>query len=146
MRIEIRGRHLAVTLELRLHGERSIGLAMARFSDRIQRVTIDVLDRSGLRGGVDKCCRIVVRLRPTGVVFLEEADGDLYVALDRAAGRAGRAVARRLHHGWRFSEQRRKGDLIALRPGRVVVPDRLSPEMELAPATEAATTKEVPQW
>jgi ribosome hibernation promoting factor len=112
MRVEIRGRHIEVTDEIRAYGERSLDFALARLGVRIESVRVYLLDMNGPRGGVDKCCRIDVRLRPTGSVFVEEAASGLHSALDRAAGRAGRTVRRALRR-----EQGRRLDPCRLRSG-----------------------------
>jgi ribosome hibernation promoting factor len=112
MRVEIRGRHIEVTDEIRRHGERSLAFALARFGLRIESVRVYLLDVNGPRGGVDKCCRIDVRLRPTGSVFVEGAASGLRRALDRAAGRAGRTVGRTLRR-----ERSRRLDPCQLRTG-----------------------------
>jgi putative sigma-54 modulation protein len=124
MRVQIHGRHLEVTLGLRAHGERAVDFALGRFGERVDRVRICMLDINGPRGGIDKCCRITVQLRPSGMVYLEETGADLYAALNRAVGRAGRAVGRRLHHDRRAPERRRGQGVIVRRRGGVVVPLR----------------------
>jgi putative sigma-54 modulation protein len=96
MEIQVRALRIEVTNALRAHGERCLRFALGRFGDRIDRVTVWLADLNGPRGGIDKGCRIGVRLRPMGSVLVLEAADDPYAALGRAAGRAGRAVARRL--------------------------------------------------
>ena len=112
MRVEIRGRRIEVTDQLRAHGERSLAFALARFGMRIESVTVYLVDVDGPRGGVDKCCRIDVKLRPAGRVFVEEAASGLHTALDRAAGRVGRSVGRKLRR-----EQSRRLDPCQWRTG-----------------------------
>jgi hypothetical protein len=70
--------------------------ALRRFVDRIGRVTVWLADVNGPRGGIDRCCRIDVRLRPTESAFAAETASDAYTAIGRASGRVGRAVARRI--------------------------------------------------
>ncbi len=102
---------------LRAHAERCLEFALRRFGNRIDRVSVWLVDVNGPRGGVDKCCRIAVRLRPTGSVFVTEAAADGYAAIGRAAGRAGSAVARRIawEHGRRpgLREWARSADRLA---------------------------------
>ena len=96
MRLELRGRHLAVSSSLRQQAERRLGFALGRFGGLVERVALRVEDVNGPRGGIDKQCRVVVGLRRAGEVVVEAADGDVYVLIDRAAQRAGRAVRRRV--------------------------------------------------
>jgi len=78
------------------HIERRLQFALARFSGRIQRVQVVLEDQNGPRGGLDKSCRIVVRLREAGDVVAEVADVHWEIAVDRATTRVGHTVARRL--------------------------------------------------
>ena len=94
MQIQIRERHVEVTEVLRAHVERRLGFALARFGVRIGRVIVRFSDTNGHRGGVDKRCQIDVGLRPSGRVRSEDTDADLGVAVNRAADRVARAVAR----------------------------------------------------
>ena len=96
MNIQLRGGETDVSKPLRAHAERSLLFALRRFVDRIGRVTVWLADVNGPRGGIDKCCRIDVRLRPTGSAFAAEAASDAYTAIGRASGRVGPAVARRI--------------------------------------------------
>jgi hypothetical protein len=50
-------------------------------------------DVNGPRGGIDKRCWIHLELGGKGLT-IEEVDADLYVAIDRASERAGRATER----------------------------------------------------
>jgi len=78
------------------HIERRLQFALARFSGHIQRAQVVLEDQNGPRGGLDKSCRIVVRLREGGGVVAEVADVNWEVAVDRATTRVGHTVARRL--------------------------------------------------
>mgnify|MGYP001051275097 CR=1 FL=1 len=49
----------------------------------------------------DKRCHLEVRLKGLPEVVIEDTQADLYVAIDRAAERAGRTLARRLARGQR---------------------------------------------
>jgi ribosomal subunit interface protein len=96
MRIDVRGRGCEVSLALGAYAERRALFAMGRFSPRIERVSVTLSDANGPRGGVDKECQIVARLRPSGGLRVEEQDVDVYVAIDRATERLARAVAREI--------------------------------------------------
>jgi len=81
---------------LREHIERRLTFALSRFSDRVTKVAVTLTDNNGPKGGVDKSCRIVVRLRSLGEVIAEVVDTDWPVTIDRAASRAGHNVGREL--------------------------------------------------
>lgn len=97
MHLEIRGQHLDVGRAARFHAERRLRFALGRFASRVGRVAVRVADVNGPRGGTDKRCRIVVALGGAGTVVVEDRDADVYAAIDAAADRAGRLVARALH-------------------------------------------------
>ena len=84
------GRELADHLDRRLH------FALSRFSSRIARVTVFLEDVNGPRGGVDKACRIVVRLRRGADVVASVEDVEWVAAIDRATTRVGHSVAREI--------------------------------------------------
>jgi ribosome-associated translation inhibitor RaiA len=69
---------------------------LARFGHRIQDVAASLVDLNGSKGGVDKLCRVVVRLRPNGKVTIQETENNIFTAFARALDRAKRAVARTL--------------------------------------------------
>jgi putative sigma-54 modulation protein len=94
MRVDVRSRDIEVTAALREHVERRVRFALGRFDGQVQRVTARLVDDNGPRGGADKRCRLDVRVRAAGPVIVDDRDPDLYAAIDRAADRIGRAVAR----------------------------------------------------
>ena len=96
MKIHVRSKQLKVDAALRCHIERRLDFSLGRFSQRVERVTVQLTDVNGPRGGDDKACRIEVCLRPSGTVFVEHRDADLVAVVDRAADRIGRTVPRAL--------------------------------------------------
>lgn len=97
MRIAIRPT-IGIPLELADLARHRLGFALGRFGGRIRSVTVCLGDVSGPRGGVDKTCVVKIRLDASKrLVVIEDADADAAVAIDRAANRASRAVARALH-------------------------------------------------
>jgi len=80
----------------REHIKNRIRVAVTRFTPLIRGLTVTISDENGLRGGVDKKCRLVVRLHAGTVVVNEQADA-VIEAVTLAAERAARSVAR-VHH------------------------------------------------
>ncbi len=113
MRVMIHGQGIEVDDVLKEYVQRRLQFAFARFSTRIREVGVRLADVNGDRGGIDRYCRIVAHLIPTGRIVIEDTDADLRGVIDRAADRAGRAVARELRRRW---EARRRA---ALRGGGV---------------------------
>jgi putative sigma-54 modulation protein len=94
MQVEIRAKGFTLTDGIRSHIERRLGFALDRFTQRLRAVLVWVADVNGSKGGAqDKCCRMAVQLTHGRVVLEERAD-DLYVAIDRAAHRASKTIAR----------------------------------------------------
>ena len=94
MHLDIRGQNFTLTPSLLEHVERRVQFSLARFDGRVTRVAVRVTDVNGPRGGVDKRCRIAVRVRPAGEIVVEDTCPDLYAAIDGAADRIGRSVQR----------------------------------------------------
>ena len=86
----------AMTDALRHHVRQRLHFAFDRIGDRIRRVVVRLSDINGPRGGADKRCQLEVRLEQLPEVVIEDTQSDLYAAMDRAAERASRTVARRL--------------------------------------------------
>jgi putative sigma-54 modulation protein len=102
MRVDIHSQGLELNDETRRRVERRLQFALARFEPRLLRTEVYVSDQNGPRGGVDKRCRILVRLRPHVSVIVERDDADLNAAIDGAAHRVAQALVRQL-------ERRRAG-------------------------------------
>lgn len=94
MRIQVRIDQVTASEAVRAHVERAIQSRLRRFSPRIRYATIQIVDINGPRGGVDKTCRIDIRLVPTGSVRIVDTDADMFAAVDRAVDRAERTVSR----------------------------------------------------
>ncbi len=96
MQFSVSGDRVKVTTSLREYIDRRLHFALGRFGPAIDHVSVRVADVNGPRGGVDKHCQIVVKLRASGSnpIAVDDNDEDLYAALVRASNRAGRTVAR----------------------------------------------------
>jgi ribosomal subunit interface protein len=94
MKIDMRGHRIDLTDTLRTYIERRLRSALGRFGTRITAVTVTLEDLNGPRGGVDKQCRITVALASAGHLRVEVLDAEVTPAVDQAADRIGRTVAR----------------------------------------------------
>ena len=106
MIISIQARGFELTEGLRAHTERRIRFALgwARFD--VQAVSVRLSDINGPRGGRDKRCLIRIPLTSGQEVVVEDLDDDLYVAIDRAAGRCEQTLVRRLSRAREHRERR----------------------------------------
>jgi len=111
MRFSVSGDRVQVTTDLREYIDRRLHFALGRFSPAIDHVSVRVGDINGPRGGVDKYCQIVVKLRASGSspIAIGDNDEDLYAAVTQASNRAGRTVARAVERkqGKRSYQRRR---------------------------------------
>ena len=103
MRLHLRARNIMLTPLLRAHVGRRLGLALGRFGERIDKVTVQLMKALPAGGVAVKRCRIDVGLRPRPVT-VEDADINLLVALDRATDRIARSVARALEREQALSQ------------------------------------------
>src|SRR5438309_9825947 len=81
MKIHIQNRNVEVTKILRAHVESRLGLALARFGERIGRVIVRFSDTNGRLNVLDKRCQIDVGLR-TRSVRVDELCVVMLVAVD----------------------------------------------------------------
>jgi putative sigma-54 modulation protein len=100
MQIDIQARGFRLTEGLRTQAERRVRFALGSTSGRVHSVVMHLADENGPRGGVDKRCTIRANLPGGPPVIIEQQEADLYVAIDRAADRAARAVSRRLEKSY----------------------------------------------
>ena len=103
MRIDIPARGFDLTEGLREHTVRRLQFALSWASGEVREVRVCLSDPNGARGGNDKRCQIKIPIEGNQNLLVEDAQSDLYLAIDRAADRSGRAMARRLQ---RFREYR----------------------------------------
>jgi hypothetical protein len=116
MRIELRGINVQTSEAIGRFAARQLGRALGRYARPVQRVIVRLQDDNGPRHGIDKTCRITIDLARRGRLAVEARADDAYVAVSRAAERAGWAVGHRLT---RARDERRRG---ASRQGRRMAP------------------------
>ncbi len=125
MHIDIQSRGFALTPALRSHVDRKLRLALGATRPEVLRISVRLGDDNGPRGGSDMHCRVRVSLAGAPDIVIEDRETDLYVAVDRAADRAGRTLVRRLtrRNERRFAGQPEwdeAGGFIPVRARRVV--------------------------
>jgi putative sigma-54 modulation protein len=96
MKIDLRVRGMAEPAVLRAQIERRMQFALGRFGHDVAQVTVRLSDENGPRGGVDKRCHLTIRGPRLATVVIDERNAGAEAAIDLAAGRASRAVARLL--------------------------------------------------
>ena len=96
MRITIKVHRLQLAQEMITTMERRLRLTLGRFVGSINRVTVRLTDINGPKGGIDKECLIVVKLRKGGEVVVQGIGKNCSATLHYCADRIGRAVGREL--------------------------------------------------
>jgi len=114
MRLYVRSKKVRLSEELYEYLHARLAFALARFDRRILDITASLTDVNGPKGGVDKQCRLVVRLRPKGKVTIEQSATDVAAATDLAADRVSYAVSRALKRQRDTRAKRRRIERSAL--------------------------------
>ena len=96
MQLELITRNADLARILRNYADRRLHFALSRFGDRVERVTVTISEYADAQPNAGRSCHISVDLKPFGQVTAEEADPDVYAAIDRAASRVGRLLGSRL--------------------------------------------------
>ena len=96
MRVAIHSNGFIMTLALRRYTEQRLAVALGWARHHMRKLAVSLSDINGPRGGVDKRCKIQVQLDGGRDIIIEDTEADLYAAIDRAAGRADRAVVKRV--------------------------------------------------
>ena len=96
MRLTVRSKSFRLSQDMRERIQSRLAFALSRFNHRVRDVTTILTDVNGPKGGVDKRCRLVVRLRSKGEVTIEQSASDYTAAIGQAADRIGYNVSRTL--------------------------------------------------
>ncbi len=107
MQMDIQCRGFDLTDGLRDYARKRLAYSLNCGDGHIGRVIVRLSDINGPRGGKDKRCHLEMRLKGLPEVVIEDTEVDLYVAIDRAAERAGRALLRCLARQREFAPDRR---------------------------------------
>jgi putative sigma-54 modulation protein len=94
MNLEVRARGLNLTEAHRAQAVRRMLFALGRFERQVEGVILRMDDVNGPRRGSDKRFQISARLLRGETVRIEGRHEDVYGAINQAADRLGRAVAR----------------------------------------------------
>src|SRR5438876_9842485 len=90
--MDVRAHGLALTDGLRRYAREHVAAKLMKHARSIQAVTIRFDDVNGVKGGIDKRCRIEVVVARGGAIVTEQRGHDLRAATNRAAERSDLAV------------------------------------------------------
>jgi putative sigma-54 modulation protein len=103
LRISVRDGRGTVTAPLRAHIERRLAFALSSFGDRVGQVVVRLSGTTPAdgRAALPEQCEIEVKLRPRDLQ-VADTGADPFVAVENAAERLGRSVARAVERerGW----------------------------------------------
>jgi ribosomal subunit interface protein len=92
MQVDVRIHNVDLNELIKNYVERRLRFALGRFGERVGQISV----RVSRNARTEMECRISTELKPFGRVAVEEADPDLFAAMDRATGRIGRLFGREL--------------------------------------------------
>lgn len=110
MRVSVTSSIEQVTPSARESIRAALFSTFARFASRIEQVSVLVIDENGPRGGVDKVCRVTVRMLGHGTVVTTARREKLMAAVGEAAQRARRIVVTKLKRPHSLRLRRRAKD------------------------------------
>jgi putative sigma-54 modulation protein len=113
MQFEIRGRDIDISEVLRDHIGRRLGFALDRFAGRIRHVHVTLGDLNGLRGGIDKCCKLAISVDCSSPIVVESHASNVYAAIDCVADKAATCISRRLKRPHGRNRSRRISELLS---------------------------------
>ncbi len=95
-RLDLHSPNLSISASMRAYVERRLAFALRRFSHRVERIAVSVVDVNGPKGGVDKACRLVAYVRGLRPLIVEETASSEHASVSQAAARLEEHVARAL--------------------------------------------------
>jgi ribosome-associated translation inhibitor RaiA len=110
----LRGSPASRPKDLPDHVERRLRFALARFGTWIDKVVVFLQDTNGVKGGIDKVCRVLVKTRGCGVITTAATDTTWVAAVDRATTKIGETVSQQIDRRRRkHRSSRRTGGRLA---------------------------------
>ena len=96
MKIQVNTRHFALTNELKKYVKRRLKFALGSRFEQVKRVEVTLSDINGPKGGEDKRCQVLLKMKGQSDVVIDDVQSHMYPAIDRAANRASLAVSKRI--------------------------------------------------
>ncbi|MGC4115777.1 MAG: HPF/RaiA family ribosome-associated protein [Myxococcales bacterium] len=97
MKVQIQGKHLKLTDELKGYVQDRLVKPLTRFyDDSAAELRVEFGDTNGPKGGLDKECHLTLHMPNARTLQIEESTNDCYASLDAAADRLIRICHREL--------------------------------------------------
>ena len=95
MKVLMRGIHLSLTDSLRDYANRHLVEPISRYmEDEASEIEIALVDINGPKGGVDKECRVTVRIAGMSAIHVTETAETLFQAIDGMRDRLENTIKR----------------------------------------------------
>jgi|GEM_PF-1006223 len=94
MKIVLNDKLRLLSDEASLRSESRITASFAKFSNNVKAIELTTRDINGPRGGIDKECRVLVKLKRMQDIVVTVQDESLSKAIPSAINRAARSVGR----------------------------------------------------
>jgi len=96
MKLQLSGKGIALTPELRRRIRRRVDFALGRFGGRIKSLSVRLKGENGARGGLDHHCEIRVEMGSDAPIVVRDLQEDMESATAMAVDKVQRAVERQL--------------------------------------------------
>lgn len=96
MKLIVNSRHIQASSEIHAHIDRRIAFAFSRSRKHVRTLLVKLTDINGPKGGIDKQCKVVVRLYSQPSIVIVERQADIHHAIDRCITRASRNLMQQL--------------------------------------------------
>jgi ribosomal subunit interface protein len=97
MKVMVKGVHLKVSRRLRDYVEEHLVVPMTHFiQDEAAELEVHLVDTNGSKGGVDRECRVAVRLPHAKGLHVTEVSDDIHASIALARDRLERLVKREI--------------------------------------------------
>jgi ribosomal subunit interface protein len=106
MKVLLRGVHLSLSESLKVYVEEHLVAHIERIADdEAAEIDISLVDNNGPKGGIDKDCRVTVRLPGLSAIHVTETSETVHQAIDAARDRLENALKRTLERRRDVSNQ-----------------------------------------
>ena len=96
MQLEVNSRQTDIDEDVLCKAKRLLRFSLSRFKGAISRVKLMFNDVNGPKGGIDKRCRIMVKMKTAGQIVVENDGMDYIETLSICLDRLTRAIRRKI--------------------------------------------------
>jgi ribosome-associated translation inhibitor RaiA len=105
MHYTIHAHGFELTEEFKGYTERRLNFALSWAAGMVTKVDVRCTDENGPRGGFGNRCTLHIHLAGGDDLVVKDVQPDICTAIDRAADRAGRSLARKIQRKHKFRNE-----------------------------------------